>query len=62
MAPAVSVRVCDVYQNGTGAMKAALFSMVPLADVSGGEEIDQREYDLKFSTFGFRPRVAKWAI
>ncbi len=41
VAPAVSVRVCDVYQNGTGAMKAALFSMVPLVDVNGGEEIDQ---------------------
>ena len=41
VAPGVSVRVCDVYQNGTGAMKAALFSMVPLVDIEGGREINQ---------------------
>ncbi len=41
MAPAVSVRVFDAYRNGEGTMKAALFSMVPLADIQGSKEIDQ---------------------
>ena len=41
MAPAVPVRVCDVYRNGAGMMKAALFSVVPLVEASGVPEIDE---------------------
>jgi hypothetical protein len=41
MAPAVSVRVCDAYRNGGGAMRAALFSMIRLADIGGSREINQ---------------------
>ncbi len=41
MAPGLSVRVCDAYRNGSGAMKAALFSLVPLVDAAGFREIDE---------------------
>jgi hypothetical protein len=41
MAPSVSVRVCDAYHNGTGTMRAALFSMIRLADIGGSREINQ---------------------
>jgi hypothetical protein len=41
MAPGISVRVCDAYRNGSGNMKAAFFSLIPLADAGGFREIDE---------------------
>ncbi|MGD8369271.1 MAG: hypothetical protein PVG78_16655 [Desulfobacterales bacterium] len=41
MAPGLSVRVCDAYRNGSGQMKAALLSIVPLVDAKGQRQIDE---------------------